>query len=58
MRALDSKKTSANMSEYWKLYYNFMRPHMSLDGKTPAEMTGINFNNGNSKILGLLKKSL
>lgn len=56
MRALDSKKTSANMSEYWKLYYNFMRPHMTLDGKTPSEMTNIGLNLGRNKIIGLLNE--
>ena len=29
MRALDSKKTSSKMSDYWRLYYNFMRSHQS-----------------------------
>lgn len=46
------------MLEYWRLYYNFIRGHMALDGITPAEMTGINTNLGNNKILALLKKSL
>lgn len=57
MRGLDSKNTSVDMLEYWRLYYNFLRGHMALDGKTPAEMTGINTNLGNNKILGLLKNT-
>jgi hypothetical protein len=24
-----------------QIYYNFVRPHMGLDGKTPAEAAGI-----------------
>lgn len=31
-----------------KSYYNFFRPHMSLDGKTPADMAGIDIK-GNNK---------
>ena len=58
MRALQSKKTSANMSEYWKLYYNFMRTHQSLNGKTPAEMTEINVNLKDNKWISLLTQSL
>lgn len=26
------------------VHYNFVRPHQSLDGKTPAEAAGINLN--------------
>ncbi|ALV62985.1 hypothetical protein ADU37_CDS12860 [Thermococcus sp. 2319x1] len=40
------------------IYYNFIRPHMSLNGKTPAEEAGIDLNLGNNKWLDLLKKSL
>ena len=29
------------------IYYNFIRPHMSLNGKTPAEESGIDLNLGN-----------
>ncbi len=31
------------------IYYNFIRPHMSLDGKTPAEEAKIDLNLGNNK---------
>lgn len=29
------------MFEGFQNYYNFIRPHMSLEGKTPAEAAGI-----------------
>jgi len=58
MRALDSKKTSANMADYWKLYYNFLRGHMALDGKTPSEMTGIDLNLGDKKWENLLMEAI
>lgn len=41
MRSLQSKKTSADMLDYWRLYYNFMRTHQNLNGKTPSEQIGI-----------------
>ncbi|HDM60208.1 MAG TPA: hypothetical protein ENF96_00955 [Archaeoglobus veneficus] len=40
------------------IYYNFIRPHMSLDGRTPAEEAKIDLNLGNNKWLDLLRKSL
>jgi len=42
MRGLDSEKTA--FVEGFQNYYNFLRPHMSLDGKTPAEVAGIDLN--------------
>lgn len=27
----------------WVIHYNFFRPHMSLQGKTPAEAAGIRY---------------
>ena len=40
------------------IYYNFIGPHIGLDGKTPAEEAGIDLNLGSNKWLDLLKKSL
>jgi len=39
MRGLDSEKTA--FVEGFQSYYNFLRPHMALNGKTPAEVAGI-----------------
>jgi len=58
MRALENKNTSIDMSEYWRLYYNFLRPHQGLNGMTPIEMTDLNLNLGRNKIIGLLNKSI
>ena len=35
------KKTNSTIFNGYKLYHNFLRPHMALDGKTPAEACGI-----------------
>jgi transposase-like protein len=42
MRGLDTEKTA--FVEGFQNYYNFIRPHMGLDGKTPAEVSGIKMN--------------
>jgi len=39
------------------LYYNFIKPHESLDGKTPSEEAGITIE-GNNKWLTLMRKSI
>jgi len=39
-------------------YYNFIRPHQSLDGKTPAEMANIDLRLGKNRWLSLIKKAL
>lgn len=41
-----------------QLYYNFVRPHMSLLGHTPAEASDINLNLGDRKWENLLMQSL
>ncbi len=40
-----------------QIYYNFIRPHMGLDGSTPAEMAGIGVE-GENKWEGLIKRSI
>jgi transposase-like protein len=40
-----------------QIYYNFIRPHQALEGKTPAEAAGVGIN-GENKWEGLLSKSI
>lgn len=40
-----------------RIYYNFIRPHEGLDGKTPAEVAGIGVA-GEYKWVGLLRSSI
>ena len=35
------KKKDSVIFDGYQMYHNFLRPHMSLDGKTPAEVCGI-----------------
>ena len=40
-RGLDSVEKTTSLLRGWFVYYNFLKPHSSLKGKTPAEMAGI-----------------
>ena len=55
MRGLKSEDTP--IAKGFQIYYNFVRPHQALDGKTPSEKAGIGLEEQN-KWLGLIKKSL
>lgn len=56
MRGLKNPETP--ITDGFQIYYNFIRSHMSLDGKTPAEASGIDLELGENKWLSLLQKSL
>jgi transposase-like protein len=43
-RGLDSTTKTEAILDGWFVYYNFLRPHSALGGKTPAEAAGINLN--------------
>ena len=44
------------LAEGARIHYNFVKPHMALDGQTPAEAAGIRIE-GKDKWLSLLKAS-
>ncbi len=58
MRALGNPKSSKKILDGQKVYYNFVRPHMALDGRTPAEEAGLDLELGDNKWLGLIETSL
>ena len=41
-----------------KIYYNYIRPHESLLGSTPAEIADVNLNLGKNKWENLLMQSI
>ncbi len=43
MRGLKSTETAKLFTDGWLVFYNFMRPHESLKGRTPAKVSGIQF---------------
>ena len=45
MRTLE--KSDTPILSGMRIYHNFVKPHMALEGKTPAEMAGIRFEDDN-----------
>ena len=58
MRGLDSEPTAQTMMDGMRIYYNFIRPHMALDGKTPAEKAKVSPKLNQNKWLSLIKRSI
>ncbi len=55
MRAL--KKNDSVFIDGQRIYYNFIRPHQALNGKTPAEVSGIDLGLKNNKWMELIRQS-
>ena len=51
------KIEDSDVVEGYRIYYNFIRPHMSLDGKTPAEVAGLDLGLEGDRWLSLIKQS-
>ena len=41
------KKEDSILFDGYQIYHNYVRPHMGLDGKTPAEVCGIEIQGDN-----------
>jgi hypothetical protein len=57
MRGLHSDKSAAVFKEGFKVYYNYIRPNQALNGKTPAEVAGVDLELRENKWLKLVKKA-
>ncbi len=58
MRGFKKIKTGQIIIDGWRNYYNFVRPHLGLNGITPAEAIGVDLKLQNNKWLSLLRQSL
>jgi putative transposase len=47
MRGLKSKESANLILDGWLVFYNYMRPHESLNGSTPGKAAGVKFEYGN-----------
>lgn len=56
MRAMKTEDTP--IIDGHRLYYNFIRPHMALNGLTPSEMAGITIDGDDNKWMNLMKKAI
>ena len=52
------KKDDTSLRNGQMLYYNYIRPHMTLQGKTPAQAAGITVADGQNRWIELLGKAL
>jgi transposase-like protein len=50
------KKDDSPLIDGYQIYHNYVRPHMGLDGKTPAELCGIEIK-GNNKWFTIIQNS-
>jgi putative transposase len=55
MRAI--KKTDSSFIEGQRIYYDYLRPHTALEGKTPAQAAGIELDLTGNKWESLIKKA-
>ena len=55
MRGLEEESTAQTMMDGMRIYYNFIRPHTTLDGKTSAQKA--NIESDEAKWLSLIKKA-
>lgn len=57
MRGLDRDESAQEFVEADRLYYNFLRPHQALNGKTPAQAANINLELEQNRWESLIKKA-
>lgn len=58
MRGFGNVETAEIMTSAFRNYYNFIKPHNSIGGLTPAKMAGIGVENSENKWEELLKRAL
>jgi len=57
MRGLDNKDSAQIVVDGNRIYYNFIRPHMALNGLTPGEVANINLQLGQNRWESLVRQS-
>lgn len=58
MRGFQNENTAEIMTSAFRNYYNFIKPHNSINGLTPAQMVGIGVEDSHNKWEELIKRSL
>ena len=57
MRGFDSDPTANETMQGYRLYYNFLRPHMALDGLTPAQAANLDLELGQNRWKSMIAQS-
>lgn len=57
-RGMDTDESAQAMADGIRVNYNFIRPHMGLDGKTPAEIAGLDLGLDGIRWKALIKKAV
>lgn len=58
MRGLQNDDTGTAFNNSFKAFYNHIRPHQALDGRTPAQAAGIDLKLGRNRWVGMIQKSI
>lgn len=54
-RGFDNLKSAEQFFDFYRVYYNFVRKHMTLSGKTPAQAAKIELNLGRNRMRSLIE---
>jgi len=57
-RGMDNDRTAQILSDGLRINYNFVRPHMGLDGKTPAQVAGLDLGLDGIRWKALIKQAV
>jgi len=57
MRSLKHEKSGQELLNAYRVWYNYVRPHMGLGGLTPAQAAEIPLDLGHNKMLNLIRKA-
>jgi hypothetical protein len=56
-RGMDNDESAQTMADGTRINYNFIRPHMGLDGKTPAQIAGLDLGLDGIRWRSLIKRA-
>ena len=57
MRGLDNSEAAQELVDAMRIHYNFIRPHQTIGGQTPAQAAGFNLNLEENKVENLMRQA-